>query len=84
MPMNADQPKEAERNAVVLVDIFNIRLYLPDEIHPDDEDAVRAWVQENLSRVREAAQECDPDDVMVSNAFYEAARSAQAEAGEGQ
>jgi len=53
-------------SAVAIVEIWNIRLSLPDQIDPDDEDAVRAYVRSNLSRVREAAQDCDPSDVLVS------------------
>ncbi len=53
-------------SAVAIVEIWNIRVSLPDRIDPDDEDAVRAYVRSNLSRVREAAQDCDPADVLVS------------------
>jgi len=53
-------------SATAIVEIWNLRLSLPDQIDPDDEDAVRAYVRSNLNRVREAAQECDPADVVVS------------------
>lgn len=58
-------------STVILAEITNIRLFAPDTLDPDDEDAVIAWTRENLSRVREAATECDPRDVYVINAYAE-------------
>lgn len=56
--------KEAASN-YALVSIERVKVYLPDEVSPDDEDAVRAWVRENAHRVRQAAQDSDADDLTV-------------------
>ena len=57
---------------VAIVEITNIRIYLPEGMDIDDEDAVNAYVRSNLGRVtEEAASNVSPRDVFVTHAYYE-------------
>lgn len=50
-----------------VVSIDHIRIYLPDDVDADDEDAVKRYIRRNLNRVREAALECDRTQVTVTD-----------------
>lgn len=63
----AERARVRAASNYALVTIDQIRVYLPDGLDIQDEDAVQAWVRSHIYRVREAAQECDARDITVSD-----------------
>lgn len=48
---------------------LTFRVYLPDDLDHEDEDAVDAWIDDNWHRVMEAAGDADHNDAHVADVY---------------
>lgn len=58
---------------VILVDLYGIRLYAPDHIDPDDEDATAAFVasREGRQQIKEAVRDGGWESACDTHAYTE-------------
>lgn len=66
-PRRAPRSPQPATGRYALVSIDQIRIYLPDDLDVENEDALDAYVRDNLSRVRQAALECDGTQINVTS-----------------